>query len=165
MSPTAPPTTPPPQRSSTKWIFIGCGGCLVLAIIAAVALWLGGVGIFKKVTGMIKESRGYQEAFSMVANSPAVQAEIGTPIELVAFPTGSINTENDLTTATLIFSVKGPNGTAAVTANATYTSSGPVNFSELTVATSTGKQFNLAGPASLPEGTTPPQPPQPPPNQ
>jgi len=157
MSPTSPPPSAPPPRSNTKWIFIGCGGCLVLAIIAAVALWLGGVGIFKKVTGMIKESRGYQEAFSMVQNSPAVQAELGTPITESALAGGSINTVNDQTTVVLTFKVDGPNGTAMVTGNASYTSSGPVNFSELKVATSTGKNINLVSP-QLPPPSTPPPP-------
>jgi Cytochrome oxidase complex assembly protein 1 len=144
MSPTAPPPPPPPPSSNKKWIFWGCGGCLVLAIIIAAVVGLGGFGLFKKISGMIKESPAYVEAVQRVQASPAVQAELGTPIS-DSFATGSINTVNDKTHAVIAFKVDGPKGTGMVGAEAEYSGGGPVQFSKLQVVAN-GKTIDLLAP-------------------
>jgi hypothetical protein len=148
MSPTAPPPPPPPS-SNKKWIFWGCGGCLVLAIIiAGLVIGLGGfgLGLFKKISGMIKESPAYVEAVQRVQASPAVQAELGTPIT-DSFATGRINTVNNQTTAVIGFKVDGPKGGGMVAAEASYGDGSPVQFTKLQVViTSSGKTIDLLAP-------------------
>ena len=47
----SPQTNLPPAapKSSKKWIFLGCGGCLVLVIIAAIVAGVMEVGFFKGI--------------------------------------------------------------------------------------------------------------------
>jgi hypothetical protein len=78
-----------------------CGGCIggsVLMLINA-----------------IKGSEVYKVALERVQQSPEVQAKLGQPIEdATVLPSGNINLDNDEGKAHLMFSVKGPSGTADV---------------------------------------------------
>lgn len=108
-------TIPPPapsqvSKSSKKWIFIGCGGCLTFVVLGLIAVGVFMAGIFS----MIKSSGGYKDALARVKASPEVVAALGEPIETGFFVGGSTNATPTENTADIQFSVSGPNGTANV---------------------------------------------------
>lgn len=113
---TYPPSQPPaPQKSSKKWWFLGCGGCLGIVVVILLVI---GFGLYS-VMGLIKKSDAYAEASQRSKNSPVIQEAIGTPIEEQFWVTGAINTNNGAGTADFIIPLSGPKGKAIVTVKAT----------------------------------------------
>ena len=160
------PPAPPAKSGSKKWIFLGCGGCLVLVIIAAIVAGVMGVGFFKGIMGMVKSSDAYKAALAEVQNSAEVQAAIGSPITEGPIAGGSVNTTNGETSADLMIQVKGPNGDAMVHAVGRSVG-GSTTFTTLEVTVpATGKVIDLApkggelapppAPAPAPAPGTPP---------
>jgi hypothetical protein len=112
---TYPPSQPPvPQKSSKKWWFLGCGGCLGLILLGA----LGFGAIFYTAMTAIKKTDAYAEASQRAKNSPALQEAIGTPMEEQFWVTGGVSITNGAGKADFIIPLNGPKGTAVVTVNA-----------------------------------------------
>lgn len=113
---TYPPSQPPvpQQKSSKKWWFLGCGGCLgIIVLIAAV------IGFFVvSVMGLIKNTDAYAGALKRSQDSPELQEAIGTPMEPSYWVMGSASTVNGAESAEFVIPLTGPKGVAAVTVKA-----------------------------------------------
>lgn len=113
---TYPPSQPPvPQkRSSKKWWFLGCGGCLGI-IVLAVAV----IGFFiVSVMGVIKKTDAYTGALQRAQSSAELQEAIGTPMEPSYWVMGSVNTVNGAESTEFAIPLTGPKGVAAITVKA-----------------------------------------------
>jgi hypothetical protein len=141
----APPPTPPPAPKSKKTcLWLGCGGCLGLVVLGA-----GGLAFFVFVImGAIKNAEPYKTVMTTVKESPAVQAELGTPIE--AHWNASLNVSANAnggtssSTADFTIPVSGPKGSGSVRYVAAKTSDGPWTPSTFTVTVDgSGKVINL----------------------
>ena len=138
MSQPPPPVGAPPPKK-TNWVLIGCGGCLGLIILGAIA----GVAIFFGVLKVIKSSDAYQTALNGAVNSPLVQEELGTPITAGMMPQGSVNTTNDTGNADLTIPISGPKAEASIHYRATRANSvWTVSEHKVTVKGS-GKEIDL----------------------
>ncbi|MBP7950968.1 MAG: hypothetical protein KA004_15050 [Verrucomicrobiales bacterium] len=142
----------PPQRSSGKCWFWGCGGCLGLLVI-------GVVGVFfmaRQVLGVFADAPPYKMAVEEAQRSPEVQEALGQPVEAKKFAgvlpfTGSININNDSGTADLQIPVAGPKGQGTVHSVAKKSIGQPWEFSVLEVTVDgTGKKIPLRAPAAAP---------------
>ncbi|HSI62478.1 MAG TPA: cytochrome c oxidase assembly factor Coa1 family protein, partial [Candidatus Saccharimonadia bacterium] len=113
---TYPPSQPPmPQKkSSKKWWFLGCGGCLGIILLGFLVIG----GIFYTAMTAIKKTDAYAEAAQRAKNSPALQEAIGTPMEEQFWSTGAVAINNGASTADFIIPINGPKGTAVVTVKA-----------------------------------------------
>jgi hypothetical protein len=119
--------TPPNERGwwGRNWMWAVPVGCL-----APLVLCCGGIGlIISIVFGAIKSSEPYGEAVARAQGSPALQAELGQPIEPGFFPSGSIQVGFDAPGgrtghADLSIPVSGPKGSATVRAVAEKTDAG-----------------------------------------
>ena len=112
---TYPPSQPPaPQKSSKKWWFLGCGGCLGVIVLGLLV-----IGFFvTSIIGVIKKTDAYAGALQRAQNSAELQAAIGTPMEPSYWVLGSIKTENGAESTEFAIPVTGPKGAAAVTVKA-----------------------------------------------
>lgn len=138
--PSAPPPMPAKSGGGSKWVLLGCGGCLVLIVLGA--LFAGGIAMF--VFGVIKSTDVYQTALKRAQNSSEVQAALGTPIEAGMLVSGSVNTNNGQGTADINFSISGPKGTGTVIARASKEPGGTWMYSILQVnITGTGQVIDL----------------------
>src|SRR5262245_45905380 len=119
--------TPPGERGwwSRNWKWVVPVGCL-----SPVVVCCGGIGVLLTfVFGAIKSSEPYREAVARAEASPALQAELGQPIQPGFFPTGSIHVGFDAPggqtgRADLSIPVSGPKGTATVRAVAEKSDAG-----------------------------------------
>ncbi|HSI65677.1 MAG TPA: cytochrome c oxidase assembly factor Coa1 family protein [Candidatus Saccharimonadia bacterium] len=113
---TYPPSQPPmPQKkSSKKWWFLGCGGCLGIIV-----LGLLGIGFFVvSIMGVIKNTDAYTGALQRAQNSAELQEAIGTPMEPSYWVMGSVSTVNGAESAEFAIPLTGPKGVAAVAVKA-----------------------------------------------
>jgi hypothetical protein len=135
---TYPPSQPgmPQQKSSKKWWFLGCGGCLGLILLGM----LGFGAIFYVAMTAIKKSDAYAEAAKRAKASPALQEAIGTPMEEQFWATGGIQSDlNGSGTADFIIPLTGPKGTAVVTVKASKAAgSGTWEYSVMEAIVATG---------------------------
>jgi len=154
------PVGAPPQKGwfgrNWKW-FVP----VIALVVLAPCLICGGVfgAAWFGITKALKDSGAFTQSLPMVQNSAAVQAELGSPIEFDGISGGSINSQSGGSgDATINYSVKGPKGTADVTAEGVKRA-GTWSITGLTVATSTGKTIQLVPAAgsgqSPPAGTAP----------
>jgi hypothetical protein len=109
-----PSSTPPPKSNAKKWIFFGCGGCLVLVVIGIVAF--GGLAWFG--IGKLKEHGAYVEGVGRATSSTQVQEALGTPVEPGMMTNFSVNTVNGADTADFTVPLKGPKGEGVLTVKA-----------------------------------------------
>lgn len=114
---TYPPSQPPlpQQKSSKKWWFLGCGGCLGLILLGV----LGFGAIFYTAMTAIKKTDAYAEAGKRAKASTIIQEAIGTPINEEFWATGAVSINNGAGTADFIIPLSGPKGKAVVTVKAT----------------------------------------------
>jgi hypothetical protein len=104
----------PQKKSSKKWWFLGCGGCLGIIVLGAIA-----VGFFvMSIMGVIKKTDAYADAKQRATNSAELQAAIGTPMTESFWVMGSVATTNGAGKADFVIPLTGPKGTAVVTVNA-----------------------------------------------
>jgi hypothetical protein len=107
-----------------KWVVpLGCCGMIaafVVFIIAIIAL----------VFGAIRSSDACQEAVRRAENHPALVAQLGTPIKVGWFVTGSINVSGSSGDANLQVPISGPKNSATLSVVATL-SGGKWNFTRL----------------------------------
>ncbi len=90
-------SVPPPKKGNKVWIFAGVG-CLLVSL-----LCLGGIGVVGYLgAGVFAEMEAAKDS---IANSPAVQAELGSPLN-VEPPTQSAQGQEVVLTGT----VSGPEG-------------------------------------------------------
>jgi hypothetical protein len=94
----------PPPKKETNWWLIGCGGCLGLVLLGAIAGGLIFMGAMKKV----KSSDAYAYALSSVQGSPEVQEKLGTPIVAGKYAAGTYQDSNETGSAGFFFQVQGP---------------------------------------------------------
>lgn len=144
MNPPLPPGAPPQPPKKTNWWMIGGCGCM-----GVIVLGLGMIAVgFFSVMGIIKSTGPYKTALAAAQNSPAVQAELGTPIEAGFFTMGSVNTnsQNGATTeeADLTIPLKGPKGAGKVHYSATKAGNG-WNVKDFSVTIDgSGKKIDLS---------------------
>ncbi|MES2594281.1 MAG: cytochrome c oxidase assembly factor Coa1 family protein [Verrucomicrobiota bacterium] len=114
-------STPPPfgdpsnihrENSSAvgKGVAFGCGGCLML-IGCAVLLFIG-IAVF--VVNMLRGAEPTEVAFQTAQKSEVIQREIGEPMTLGWFISGSMKDFNGNGTAELSLPITGPNGEVSV---------------------------------------------------
>lgn len=118
MSMPPPPVTPAPGAlppKKTNWWLIGCGGCLGLIVVIAIAAG----AIFFMAMKAVKSSDAYVLALKTTQDSPEVQEKLGTPITPATFASGAVSVTNNTGTAALVFSVTGPKGGGKVIYQAT----------------------------------------------
>lgn len=142
------PAYPPSQPSSNKnkWVLFGCGGCLGLLVIGAIA----GFFLVSTVFKTLKESDAYKEAMQRAQASPAVQEALGTPIEDTFFVGGSISIENGNGEAHFAAPLKGSKTQGVLNVNATK-SGGIWQFHTLNVVVpATNQVIELLEGAELP---------------
>ncbi|RBP41206.1 cytochrome oxidase complex assembly protein 1 [Roseimicrobium gellanilyticum] len=110
-----PPSQPPvPQKSSKKWWFLGCGGCLGI-----IALGVLAIGFFVvSIMGVIKKTDAYTGALQRAQSSAELQEAIGTPMEPSYWVMGAVSTNNGAESAEFAIPLTGPKGVAAVTVKA-----------------------------------------------
>ena len=106
-----PSQTPPPQKSSLKWLWILLAIIVVLMLVCAglcVGLGFWGMQAAKQVSPL------YADAVEIVKSSPEVQEQLGSPIE-DGLPT-QFNVQDQVATGTASyqFGVSGPEGEATV---------------------------------------------------
>lgn len=100
----------PQSKSGAKpflWVSLGCGGCLIVAVLGIVAL-------FGVVFGAMTSSKAYEQAMDAASNDPRVQEALGTPVEAGMFVTGSINLSGSSGDADLTIPISGPKGEGTV---------------------------------------------------
>ena len=98
------------KKGITKWILMGCGGCLVLLLgLTAFVIVLGGF-IFQ----IMKNSDPYEEALDLARRNPEVIEAIGEPVEPGFMVWGSIETSGPSGEASISFPIKGTSGEAQV---------------------------------------------------
>jgi len=111
---------PPPKKGNKIWIFAGVG-CLLVSL-----LCLGGLGIVGYVGyGVYGEMEGAKDS---IANSQAVQAELGSPIEVGIQSQAPQGQE-----VILKGSVKGPKGSGTYRITLVRESSTSLSTKEITV--------------------------------
>lgn len=91
-----------------KWVVpVGCGVPLLIVLMCGGLIYV----IFSMFLGMIKETDAYKDSLTMVQQNPAVQVEIGTPIEPGYMVFGKIEMSgNSSGFADFSYPVTGPNG-------------------------------------------------------
>jgi hypothetical protein len=100
---------------SRNWTWVVPVGCLAPLVVCC-----GGIGLLVTfVFGAIKSSEPYREAVARTRASPALQAELGQPIQPGFLPTGSISTAvnvpgGETGHADLSIPVSGPKGAATL---------------------------------------------------
>ncbi|MCE9545227.1 MAG: cytochrome c oxidase assembly factor 1 family protein [Planctomycetia bacterium] len=103
-----------PNWWSRNWRWLVPVGCIA-GFMAFLAFCAGLAAIcFFGITGMIKSSDAYQEAFARAKSSPAVAQELGSPINEGFFTTGNINVSNDSGNARLSIPISGPTGAGTI---------------------------------------------------
>ncbi len=136
MTQSAPP--PPPQSSGNKkWILFGCGGCLGLLVIAAIAVGF----FFWSITGVLKKSEPYLAGLNTAQASPEVQGALGTPIEAGFFTTGAVTSSNAESTAALVVRLAGPNGKGTLIIEGSKSGGGAWQYSKQQVVVDGSSQI------------------------
>ena len=100
------------RKGWVKWVVLGCSGAIVIAVLAAVA-------IFSVVMGSIKKSGAYQDAMEKLRATPAAVAALGEPIESGFFISGSVSVNGPSGEAELSSPVHGPQGKGTLYVEAT----------------------------------------------
>jgi len=100
------------RKGWVKWVVLGCSGAIVIAVLAAVA-------IFSVVMGSIKKSGAYQDAMEKLRATPAAVAALGEPIESGFFISGSVSVNGPSGEAELSIPVHGPQGKGTLYVEAT----------------------------------------------
>lgn len=131
--------TPPPLGDPTKvqaensaavgkGILFGCSGCLL--VIFALMLFAGAiVGV---VMYAIRSSDVAQLTLVTAQASPEMKAELGEPMEIGWFITGSVKSNGGNGQADVHLPIAGPNGSASVHAIASKKTGGVWEFTEMT---------------------------------
>ena len=113
--PGLPPALQPDQKKKTHWVLWGGCGCLGIVLIGALFSGL----MFFGVSKIMKSTGPYETAFKGAAESPLVQAALGTPIEAGLMPMGNVVTSFDSGSANLTISISGPKGAGTIHFRAT----------------------------------------------
>lgn len=115
-TPDNPYTSAPTQPRQRGW-FARNWFWVVPVLVLIPLLMCGGFigGIFALVGGVLKSAEPYKTAIERAANSPAVIAKLGEPIEDDTWiPMGNVNFDNYGGDANLTLQVRGPHGAASV---------------------------------------------------
>lgn len=132
----------PAQKSNTgKWVLFGCGGCLGLLALGAVAF----AAIIYFAMGVIKKTDVYADAFKKAEQSAEVQAALGTPVETGFMFQGNVNITNGAGTADITVPLSGPKGEGTMKVKASKSPGGPWQYSVLEVQLPDGKAVDLRG--------------------
>lgn len=151
MNPNDPiPTNPEPKKSSAKkWLLGGCGCVTIIAIVAAIGIfmaWKSGKGFFGD---MMELSKATAEALQ----APEVIEAFGSPVENSGRQQQNITTVNGKRVTEITQSLKGPKGEGKIVM--TMEQGGGSVMPRLTSAkiiTPTGSEIpiKLAGDAAVP---------------
>ena len=99
-----------------KGVFLGCGGCALLAIVLPVAVF---VLLFALGVGATRNSDVAALAMAKVNASAEVRSKLGTPLEQTwGTNSSNFNINGSESTAQLTFSISGPKGSALVEVSA-----------------------------------------------
>lgn len=91
-----------PKKSTSPWVWVGCGCGLLIAGAAAFVAFIVFV-----VFASIRSAAPYQDGLQRAQNDPRVQEALGAPIEPGWFMSGSIRTENRSGTCDIVIPLKG----------------------------------------------------------
>lgn len=155
-------TTPPPfgdptniQRENAeavkKGVLVGCGGCAGVVAIGVVMLLLFVGGIFYFVFSMLRNAEPTQIAFRAAQNSEVLKREIGEPMTLGRFVSGSTKESGDSGEAELSVPVSGPKGDVSVQISASKVG-GVWQVSNLSTVLPSGEKVMLQPSLSAPSG-------------
>lgn len=143
--------TPPPFGDPTKveaenksavgkGILFGCGGCLLVII----ALMLFVSAIFAVVIYAMRSSDVVQMTLAAAQASPEMKAELGEPMEIGWFITGSVKSNGGNGQADVSLPIAGPSGSATVHVIGSKKTGGVWEFTEMTaVIDGKGKTVDL----------------------
>jgi hypothetical protein len=110
-----------------KGILYGCGGCASLALM--VLLLIGGIIYF--IFSSIRKTEPFQLTLHAAQSSPEMRAQLGEPITLGFWFTGSVNWNNGNGTADVQIPLNGPNGSTTIHTVGTQSPGAPWNFSKM----------------------------------
>jgi Cytochrome oxidase complex assembly protein 1 len=129
------------NRAQTgKGIAFGCGGCaiIVLLVLAFIA------GIFLLVFSAIRSSDACTETLAAARANAVLKQELGEPMELGWFITGSVNVKNSHSRADVSLSITGPKDEATVHTVGTRQPGQPWVFTKMNAVTKgSGKIVDL----------------------
>src|SRR4051812_428590 len=115
-----------PRSNVAKWLFIGCGGGLVL-MVALVC------GILALAFGALRNAEVVRMAVTRASANPEVRAALGTPLKTGWMVSGSINVSGPSGNADMSVPVSGPKGSGTIYLVARK-SAGQWTFQQLEVA-------------------------------
>jgi hypothetical protein len=92
-----------PPSNAGKWVAIGCGGLLLVALAVGLIGWFG----LQKFLANAKDTAAYKEASAAALASDDLKSALGEPLELGDVTSRNISTNNGETASGLVFSVKG----------------------------------------------------------
>jgi hypothetical protein len=123
-------TPEPPPRSwfGRNWIWVVPVGCLTPVLLCGGCFAL----IFFGVTGLIKSSEPYGEAIAKAKANQEVRNQLGEPIAVGYWTTGSVQVSNGTGSANFIIPISGPKKSGIVFVEATK-NAGKWEYSKLEV--------------------------------
>lgn len=142
---------PAKSRSWVQWVVLGCGGLVVLGVLAAAA-------ILFVAFGALKRSDVYREAVDRARSHPDVVTALGDPVEPGWFVSGSVNVSGPSGEASLAIPLEGPAGEGTLYVEATK-EAGTWRYQTLEVAVEGGgPRIDLLGTILASEETAVPGP-------
>jgi hypothetical protein len=123
-----------------KGLLFGCGGCASLALL--VILLVGGIIYF--IFSGVRKTEPFQLTLQAAQASPDLRSQLGEPISLGFWFTGSVNWDNGHGSADVQIPLNGPNGSTTVHSIGTQSPGSPWTFSKM--QTTSSPPINLLPP-------------------
>lgn len=132
------------QAAVRRGILFGCGGCASLVLL--VLLFIAAIVFF--IFSGVKKTDPFQLTLQTAQGSPEMRAQLGEPITLGFWFTGSVDWENGHGTADVQITLKGPNGSTTVHTIGTQAPGAPWTFSKMESTTPPAINLLPASPAT-----------------
>jgi hypothetical protein len=110
-----------------KGLLFGCGGCASLALM--VVLLIGGIVYF--IFAGVRKTEPFQLTLRAAQASPELRSQLGEPITLGFWFTGSVNWNNGKGSADVQIPLNGPKSSTTVHTIGTQSPGAPWNFSKM----------------------------------
>lgn len=147
--PLSSPETPfgDPDRSSRennaalrKGLLFGCGGCASLALMVVILIG----GIIYSIFSNVRKSEPFQLTLQAAQASPELRSQLGEPITLGFWFSGSVNWTNGSGTADVQIPLNGPKASTTIHTIGTKAPSAPWIFTKM--QSTTPPEINLLHP-------------------
>ena len=102
--------TPRKNWWQRNWKWFVPTGCVTLIALFAIFIF----SVFFAVTGIMKQSTPYTDAFTAAQNNAEVIAVLGEPLEQSGMLQGNISIQNNTGEANISIPIEGPNGKAII---------------------------------------------------